>query len=75
MASMPRQDIAKKLNNKLLDQFANKDWKIKKKGCEELEAILKEAGMRIENNGLTDLMTALKKGMAEPNKAPLKAFI
>jgi len=31
--------------------------------------------MSIENNGLADLMTALKKGMADPNKASLKAFI
>ena len=31
--------------------------------------------MRIENNGLNDLMTALKKGMADSNKASLKAFI
>lgn len=40
-----------------------------------MEAILKEAGMRIENNGLNDLMSGLKKGMADSNKASLKAFI
>lgn len=59
----------------MLDQFSNKDWKIRKKGADELEAILKEAGMRIENNGLNDLMGALKKCMADSNKASLKACI
>jgi len=31
--------------------------------------------MRIENNGLTDLMDAMKNGMKDPNKAVVKVFI
>jgi len=61
-ADLPREDISKKLNSKLLEQFKHKDWKIRKKGCDDVEAILKEAKMRIENNGLNDLMDAIKNG-------------
>lgn len=72
---MPREDISKKLTSKLLDQFKHKDWKVRKKGGDDVEAILREAKMRIENNGLGDLMDAMKAGMKDPNKAVVKAFI
>ena len=32
-----------------------------------MEAILREAKMRIEPNGLNDLMDAMKNGMKDPN--------
>lgn len=72
---MPREDISKKLNSKLMDSFNNKDWKLRKKAGDEVEAILRDAKMRIEPNGLTELMDALKKGMKDPNKAVVKVFI
>ena len=31
--------------------------------------------MRIENNGLTELMDGLKNGMKDPNKAVVKVYI
>ena len=31
--------------------------------------------MRIEPNGINDMMSALKNGMKDPNKAVVKAFI
>jgi hypothetical protein len=37
--------------------------------------MLKEAAMRIEPNGINDMMTALKNGMKDPNKAVIKSFI
>jgi hypothetical protein len=75
LASLPREDISKKLNSKLLDNFKHKDWKIRKKAGEDTEQILKDAKMRIENNGLVGLMDALKNGMKDPNKAVVKVFI
>lgn len=74
-ADMPREDISKKLNSKLMEQFKNKDWKIRKKACDEIEGLLRDAKMRVENNGLGDLMDVLKNGMKDPNKAVLKVFI
>lgn len=58
-----------------MEQFKSKDWKIRKKAGDDVEAILKEAGMRIESAGINDLMGALKNGMTDPNKAVVKAFI
>ena len=75
LACLPREDISKKLNAKLLDNFKHKDWKIRKKAGEDTEQILKDAKMRIENNGLVGLMDALKNGMKDPNKAVVKVFI
>ena len=72
---LPREDISKKLNSKLMEQFKHKDWKIRKKAGDDVEAILREAKMRIEPNGLTDLMGAMKNGMKDPNKAVVKVYI
>ena len=58
-----------------MEQFQHKDWKIRKKGGDDVEAILRDAGMRIEPNGLGDLMDAMKKGMKDPNKAVVKVYI
>lgn len=72
---LPREDISKKLTSKLMEQFNNKTWSVRKKGADDVEAILKEAKMRIQPNGLNELMDALKKGMKDPNKAVVKSFI
>lgn len=73
---LPREDISKHINAKLLKFFdpAGKDWKVKVKGCEMVEQILKDAKMRIKPDGLGDLMDLLQKGMKESNKAVLKTF-
>lgn len=75
MADMPREDISKKLTSKLLGQFGEAKWQARKKGCEDVDAILQEAKMRIEPNGIGEVMDACKKGMKDPNKAVLKSFI
>jgi len=72
---MPREDISKKLNSKLMEQFKHKDWKIRKKAGDDVEGLLREAKMRIEPNGLNELMDAMKAGMKDPNKAVVKVFI
>lgn len=73
---LPREDISKHLNPKLLKNFdpAGKDWKVKVKGCEEVLGILKGAKMRIKPTGLGELMDCLAKGMKESNKAVIKAY-
>lgn len=58
-----------------MEQFKNKDWKIRVKGGEDIEAILRDAKMRIEVNGLNELMDALKNGMKDSNKAVVKKYI
>lgn len=58
-----------------MEQFKNKDWKIRVKGGEDVEAILRDAKMRIEANGLNELMDALKNGMKDSNKAVVKKYI
>lgn len=73
--SLPRQDISKKLSAKVLDQYGHKDWKVRKKCGDDIEAILKEAKMRIEPNGTNELMDVMKKAMKDANKAVVKVFI
>lgn len=75
MGSLPRQDISKKLTSKLLEQYNHKDWKVRKKAGDDIEAILKEASMRIEVNGTNELMDVMKKAMKDSNKAVLKVYI
>lgn len=73
---LPREDISKHLNAKVLKLFdpAGKDWKVKVQGCEAVEKILTEAKMRIKPDGLGELMDCLAKGMKESNKAVIKAY-
>mmetsp|Transcript_34357 Transcript_34357/g.52640 ORF Transcript_34357/g.52640 Transcript_34357/m.52640 type:complete len:122 (-) Transcript_34357:3791-4156(-) len=59
----------------MMEQFKSKDWKIRKKAGDDVEAVLREAKMRIENSGLAPLMDALKAGMKDPNKAVVKVYI
>ena len=75
MDSLPREDISKQLTGKLLAQFKDKDWKVRKEAAETVIEILKAAKMRIEPNGVGELMEALKGAMKEANKAVLKANI
>ena len=63
------------MTSKILDQYNHKDWKVRKKAGEDIEAILKEACNRIEINGTNELMDVMKKAMKDANKAVLKAYI
>ena len=73
LADMPRENISKKLTSKVLEEFKHKDPKIRMKAPEKIEAILREAKMRIEPDGIGELMDVLKQGMKESNMAGLRA--
>ena len=45
--AMPRADISKQLNAKLIKHFTETDWKLKVKGCELVNGILRESQNRI----------------------------
>jgi hypothetical protein len=70
---LPREDISKQLTSKIIAEFKDKDWKVRKEAPEKIIEILKAAKMRIEPNGLGELMDCLKSGMKEANKAVLKS--
>ena len=55
--------------------FTEADWKLKVKGCETVQGILKDSGMRIMPEGLGDLMEQLKVNFKASNKAVLKQVI
>lgn len=44
---MPRADISKQLNAKVIKMFTETDWKLKVKGCEAVHTILRAEQMRI----------------------------
>lgn len=52
--------------------FDEADWKQKVKGCEQVNAILREAQMRIQPDGIGELMDKLKNNYKASNKAVLK---
>lgn len=55
-SALPRADISKQLTAKLIKMFTESDWKLKVKGCETVQGILKDSGMRIEAEGIGELM-------------------
>jgi hypothetical protein len=48
---------------------------VRKEAALSVLGILEAAKMRIENTGLVDLMSCMKEGMKESNKAVLKTYI
>jgi len=73
--ALPREDISKQINPKLITMFKNNDWKVRKEAAEKVEEMLKNANMRILPNGLNELMDNMKQRMADPNKSVLKSYI
>lgn len=55
--------------------FDEADWKQKVKGCEQVNNILREAQMRIQPDGIGELMDKLKNNYKASNKAVLKQVI
>ena len=72
---MPREDISKQLNSKVIKLFEDKEWKNKVKGAETVNGILKDAKMRIKPDGLNELMEKLKLNLKEANKAVVKSTV
>ena len=75
MDALPREDISKQINAKLVAMFKNNDWKVRKQGAEKVEEILKNANMRIQPTGLNELIDNMKQRMTDPNKSVLKSYI
>ena len=55
--------------------FTETDWKLKVKGCEMVQTILRESQMRVMPDGIGDLMEQLKVNQKASNKAILKQVI
>ena len=45
--AMPREDISKHINSKLIPMFKNSEWKIRNEAAKKMDEILKNANMRI----------------------------
>ena len=73
--SLPREDISKHINAKLLPMFKHADWKVRKQASEKVEEILKNANMRIKPDGINELLDNIKQKLSDPNKAVMKAYI
>lgn len=73
--AVPREDISKQINSKLLPMFKHSEWKTRKQAADKVEEMLKNANMRILPVGLNELMDNMKQRMGDPNKAVLKSYI
>ena len=73
--SLPRADISKQINAKLVAMINEADPKVRKQACDKVEEILKAANSRILPNGLNELMDNMKKKMNDPNKAIVRAYM
>ena len=64
---MPRTDISEQLNEALLEQLNDKNWKERQAALEKLEQILRENKF-IEANLPGDFMASLAKRLTDTNK-------
>ncbi len=64
---MPRTDISEQLNEALLEQLNDKNWKERQAALEKLEQILRENKF-IEANLPGDFMAGLAKRLTDTNK-------
>ena len=72
---LPREDISKQISSKLVANFKNNDWKVRKEAAEQVEELLRGAKMRIKPDGLNELIDNMKQRMSDPNKSVLKSYI
>ncbi|GIL97467.1 hypothetical protein Vretimale_3111 [Volvox reticuliferus] len=64
---LPRTDISGQITAELITQLCSSNWKERKAGLDAIEAILTQAGNRIQPQ-TGDLLPELKKRMADSNK-------
>ena len=72
--SLPRADISKEAE-KIIKSLGNTDWRVRKEGLDQLEALLTANKNRISPNGLQDLIVALKTRLTDSNKALARGTI
>ena len=65
----PRANIEKQVSPALLKKLSDANWKIRKEGLDDVEAILDSSGMRILPVGLESLVKAMVGRIADPNKS------
>eukprot|EP00742_Colponemidia_sp_Colp-10_P006163 GILJ01006597.1.p1 GENE.GILJ01006597.1~~GILJ01006597.1.p1 ORF type:complete len:2140 (-),score=355.52 GILJ01006597.1:90-6284(-) len=65
---LPRADISHAINAKLLKELNDAQWKTRKAGLDAVEQLLVESNMRIQPNGLGELVTAMKARLSDSNK-------
>jgi len=73
---IPRVDIGKKLNPKIIKDLNEGKWADKKKAAETLEKILTDANNKIMPNGLNDLfLTVFKSRLNDGNKMVVRMMV
>jgi hypothetical protein len=71
----PRADISKKIPPKIIKEFVEGKWQVKKEALEALEKILAEASGRILPNGLGELIASLKNKLNDGNKNLVRLMV
>ena len=72
---IPRSDISKGLNAKLLNNINNGKWSDKKEGIEAIQKLLATANNKILPNGLKELFTLIKAKLSDGNKNLVRLII
>lgn len=65
--ALPRADISKDAE-RISKKLGDSQWKIRKEGFDELDAVIAKANNRIQIAGLFDLLALLKQSLSESNK-------
>lgn len=63
-----RVDISKKITPKMIKDFSEGKWQLKKEVLDTLDKILVEANMRIVPTGLNEIITCFKNKLSDGNK-------
>ena len=66
---LPRANIEKQVTSALLKKLSDANWKIRKEGLDDIEALLESNGMRILPTGLEALVKAMVGRISDPNKS------
>ena len=67
MDILPREDISGQITDSVIKKLGEKDWKMRKEGLDDIQAIINGANKRIQSN-LGGLMPALKARLSDSNK-------
>ncbi|OMJ83062.1 hypothetical protein SteCoe_16098 [Stentor coeruleus] len=71
--AIPRVNISQSISAGILKKLTDSNWKVRKEGLDDIEAILEQNGKRVLPGGLEELFKSIKAKLEDANKSIVRA--
>lgn len=73
--AIPRVNISQSITPGILKKLTDSNWKVRKEGLDDIEAILEQNGKRVLPGGLEELFKSIKAKLEDANKTIVRATL